>query len=79
MDEYGKKEGEALWKKAAPAKEVKKDDAPEKRRDPNEPKSKKTYTKKEFVDEYGKKEGEALWKKAAPAKEVKKVCDISTQ
>ena len=46
------------------------DDAPEKRRDPNEPKSKKTYTKKEFVDEYGKKEGEALWKKAAPAKKV---------
>eukprot|EP01065_Artemidia_motanka_P032169 TRINITY_DN39208_c0_g1_i1.p1 TRINITY_DN39208_c0_g1~~TRINITY_DN39208_c0_g1_i1.p1 ORF type:complete len:547 (+),score=206.61 TRINITY_DN39208_c0_g1_i1:56-1642(+) len=41
----------------------------EKRRDPTDPKSKKTYTKKEFVDFYGKKQGERVWAQAGGAKE----------
>ena len=78
IEEYGKKKGLAAWKAAAPNNDPKTDGAPkkrpaggavptERRRDPNEPESKKTYTRAEFIREYGENRGAALWRQAGDA------------
>ena len=36
----------------------------ERRRDPNDPKSQKTYTRAEFIAEYGEKKGQQVWKRS---------------
>ena len=41
-------------------------DREERRSDPSEPKSKKTYSKQEFVDCYGPKKANQLWRQSAP-------------
>eukprot|EP01065_Artemidia_motanka_P053039 TRINITY_DN9744_c0_g1_i1.p2 TRINITY_DN9744_c0_g1~~TRINITY_DN9744_c0_g1_i1.p2 ORF type:complete len:516 (+),score=213.17 TRINITY_DN9744_c0_g1_i1:58-1605(+) len=70
---YGKKDAKALWKKAGRLEEAqkgkkapKKAAAVERRRDPTDPQSKKTYTRDQFDKFYGE-HGKSMWKKAGKA------------
>eukprot|EP00754_Rhynchopus_humris_P025658 Rhum_TRINITY_DN14956_c0_g4::Rhum_TRINITY_DN14956_c0_g4_i2::g.129542::m.129542 len=65
---YGRDAG-AIWTRAGRvggAPRAPRADA-DRRRDPNEPKSRKTYTRAEFIQEYGEKKGAALWRQAGDA------------
>jgi len=57
-----KKEAKKLEKETE--KEKKKAEPPTKLRDPSDPKSKKIYTKDEFIEYYGKKAGSKTWSEA---------------